>query len=88
MTIAPPRGPTWKRCLGSQVLLLGLVYLWKRSLLKLQVGSRWEVDVRLCQNRKPSPNEFWIDEAWELALFNVVGLLTLPCDEGKGTQSH
>ena len=72
----------------SQVLLLGLVYLWKRSLPKLQVGSRWEVNVRLCQYRKPSPNKFWIDEAWVLALFDVVGLLTLLCDEGKGTQSH
>jgi hypothetical protein len=88
MTIAPPRGPTQKRCLGPQVLLRGLVHLWERPLSKLQVGSRWEVNVRLCRNGKPSPNEFWIDEAWEFALFNVAGLLTSSCDEGKGTQSH
>ena len=88
MTIAPPRGPTQKRCLGPQVLLRGLVYLWERPLSKLQVGGRWEVDIRLCWDRKPSPHKFWIDKAGELALFDVVGLSGSPCDEGEGTQSH
>jgi hypothetical protein len=88
MTIAPPRGPTQKHCLGPQVLLRGLIYHWERPLSKPQVGSWWEVDIRLCWGRKPLSNEFWIDKAGELAVFNVTGLLRFPCDEGKGTQSH
>ena len=88
MTITPPRGPTQKHCLGPHVLLWGLIYLWERPLLKLQVGGRWEVDIRLCWDRKLSPNEFWIDKAGELALFNVAALSGSPCDEGEGTQSH
>jgi hypothetical protein len=88
MTIAPPRGPTQKCCLGPQVLLRGLVYHWERPLSKPQVGGRREVNIRLCWGRKSSPNKFWIDKAGELALFNVVGLSRSLCDEGKGTQSH
>ena len=88
MTIAPPRGPTRKRCLGPQVLLQGLVYLWERPLSKPQVRSRWKVNVGSHWNGEPSLNEFWIDKAGELALFDIAGLLRSPCDEGKGTQSH
>jgi hypothetical protein len=88
MTIAPPRGPTQKRCLGPQVLLRGLIYHWERPLSKPQVGSWWEVDIGLYWDGKPLPNEFWINKAWELALFDVAGLSRLPCYEGEGAQGH
>jgi hypothetical protein len=84
MTIAPPRGPTQKHCLGPQVLLCDLVYLWLWPLSKPQVCSRWKVNIGLYWDGEPSLNEFWIDKAWELALFDVTGLSRLPCDEGEG----
>jgi len=88
MTIAPPRGPTWKCCLGPQVLFLDLIYPWERSLSKPQVGGRWKGDIRLCCNGKLLLNKFWVNEAWELTLWNIAGFLRLLCDEGEGTQSH
>jgi hypothetical protein len=52
------------------------------------VGSWWEVDIGLYWDGKPLPNEFWINKAWELALFDVAGLSRLPCYEGEGAQGH
>ena len=67
MTIAPPRGPTWKHCLGPQVLLQGFVYLWERPLSKPQVGRWWEVNVGSHWDRELLLNKFQVNKAWKPA---------------------
>jgi hypothetical protein len=88
MTIAPPRGPTQKHCLGPQVLLQGLVYLWKRSLVKPQVGRGWEVNIGSRWDRESLLNKFWIDKAWKPALFSIGGLSGSLCNESVGAQKY
>jgi hypothetical protein len=88
MTIAPPGGPTRKHCLGPQVSLWDLYLSLGVASSKPQVCGRWKVNIGLYWRRKLLLNKFRIDEAWELALFDVTGLSRLPCNEGKGTQSR
>src|ERR1700733_1342785 len=52
-TIAPPRGPTWKHCLGPQVSPQPCYHNRSTPESGSCVGGRWEVDIGWYWNREP-----------------------------------